>query len=133
MLDNILMLDFKLKSMISSLSLGLILSLSLTSLMNQAKPSRAELKLLHFITSSSLNIICRLVSSSSQTWTFHFCYRAELEHSLLDKARPLHFIWSRVLGEVRLLKNSPHYKIKLRDWICRCRDEALSGGRKGSS
>jgi len=24
-------------------------------------------------------------------------------------------IWSGVLGEVRLLKNSPHYKTKLRD------------------
>ena len=80
------MLDLKLKSMILSLSLGLILSSSLAWLMNQVKPSQAELKLLYFITCSSLNIICRLVSSSSQTWTFYFCYRTKLEHSLLDKA-----------------------------------------------
>ena len=81
------MLDLKLKSMILSLSLGLILSLSLAWLMNQTKPSQAELKLLYFITCSSLNIICMLVSSSSQAWTFYFFCRAELEHSLLDKAR----------------------------------------------
>ena len=36
--------------------------------------------------SSSLNIICKLVSSSSQAWTFYFCRQAKLEHSLLDKA-----------------------------------------------
>ena len=53
--------------------------------MNQAKPSQAEPKLLYFITSSNLNIICRLVLSSSQSWTFYFCCQVELEHSLLDK------------------------------------------------
>ena len=44
-------------------------------LMNQA-----ELKLLYFITSSNLNIICKLVSSSSQVWIFYFCCWAEIEH-----------------------------------------------------
>ena len=78
------MLDLKLKSMISSLSLGLILSSSLAWLMNQAKPSQAQAFIL--IMSSSLNIICKLVSSSSQAWTFYFCCQAKLEHSLLDKA-----------------------------------------------
>ena len=37
--------------------------------------------------SSSLNIIYRLVSSSSQTWTFYSYCWAELEHSLLEKVR----------------------------------------------
>ena len=77
-----LVLDLNLKNMILSLSLGLILSSSLAWIMNQA-----ELKILYFITSSGLNIICRLVSSSSQGWTFYFCCWAELEHSLLNKAR----------------------------------------------
>ena len=51
------------------------------------KPNQAEFKLLYFITNSSLNIICRLVSISSQAWAFYFCCWAELEHSLLDKTR----------------------------------------------
>ena len=80
------MLDLKLKNMILSLSLGLILNSSLAWPMNQAKPSPVKFKLLYFITSSSLNFICRLISSSSQVWTFYFCCQVELEHSLLDKA-----------------------------------------------
>ena len=34
-----------------------------------------------------MNIICRLVSRSSQIWTFYFCCRIELEYSLLDKTK----------------------------------------------
>ena len=72
------------------------------------KPSQAELELLYFITSSSLNIICRLVSSSSQALTFYFCYRAELEHSLLDKAR---FIYSMPPPHLILYSLSRFYSV----------------------
>ena len=58
----------------------MILSSNLAWIINQV-----EFKFLYFITSSSLNIICKLILSSSQTWTFYSCCRAELEHSLLDK------------------------------------------------
>ena len=76
------MLDLKLKNLILGLIVDIELELGLTN-----EPSQAKLKLLYFITSLNLNIICRLVSSSSQAWTFYFCYRAELKHSLLDKSR----------------------------------------------
>ena len=55
-LDNVIVLNLKLKILI----LSLILSLNLAKLMNQVK-----LKLLDFLISSNLNIICKLVSNSS--------------------------------------------------------------------
>ena len=71
--------------------LDIKLELGLTNESSQAK-------FLYFIMSSSLNIIYRLVSSLSQTRTFYFCCQAELEHSLLDKARLVYslifFLWA---------------------------------------
>ena len=116
------MLDLKLKNMILSLSLRLILSSSMAWPMYQAKPSRAELKLLYFITRSSLNIICRLVSSSSQAWTFYFYCWAELEHSLLDKTwlvyipickYTLHKYWSIKLATRKLILLWHYLELKL--------------------
>ena len=68
-----------------SSSLSLVLSLSLAWLINQAKPSQAELKIFGILTSSSSNIIFRLVSISSQAWAFDFYWRAKLKHTLLSK------------------------------------------------
>ena len=68
-----------------SSSLSLILSSSLAWLINQAKPSRAELKLFGILTSSSSNIVFRLVSSSSQAWAFDFYWQAKLKHVLFGK------------------------------------------------
>ena len=116
------MLDFKLKSMILSLSLGLILGSFLAWLMNQAKPSQAKLNLLYFITSSNLNIICRFVSRLSQTWTFYFYCWAELEHSLLDKTwlvyspickYTLHKYWSIKLATRKLILLWHYLELKL--------------------
>ena len=71
---------FQTQKLKPSSSLSLILSLCLAWLINQVK-----LKFFGFFTSSSSNIIFRLVMSSSQVWVFYFSWSVNFEYALLNK------------------------------------------------
>ena len=51
--------------------------------------NKIEFKFLNFSTSSSLNIIYKFGSSSSQIWKFYTYHQAKLEHSLLNSGEKL--------------------------------------------
>ena len=73
-------------SQAKKLDLSLSLNSSLAWLINQAKPSQVELKLFGILTSSSSNIVFRLISSLIQAHAFDFYWQTKFKHALLDKA-----------------------------------------------